>query len=49
MVQNILSQKIHHVIPAVAPPKSPLPLFPKEGLNHYGKNSPFEKGGFRGI
>jgi hypothetical protein len=29
--------------------KSPLPLFSKEGLNFYRKNSPFEKGGQRGI
>jgi hypothetical protein len=29
--------------------KSPLPLFSKEGFKSYGRNSPFEKGGFRGI
>jgi hypothetical protein len=29
--------------------KSPLPLFSKEGLKSYGENSPFEKGGSRGI
>ncbi len=31
------------------PPKSPLPLFSKEGLKPHRNNSPFEKGGQRGI
>jgi NitT/TauT family transport system substrate-binding protein len=35
-----------HPIP---PKKSPLPLFEKEGLESCGENSPFEKGGQRGI
>jgi hypothetical protein len=29
--------------------KSPLPLFSKEGLKPYRANSPFKKGGQRGI
>jgi hypothetical protein len=36
-------------IPRLIPQKSPLPLFSKEGLKFYGKSSPFEKGGQRGI
>jgi hypothetical protein len=31
------------------PEKSPQPLFGKEGFENRGENSPFEKGGQRGI
>jgi len=45
-----LELEIRNIIPTpYSAQKSPLPLFSKEGLELTGEDSPFEKGGQRGI